>query len=281
VLHERVVFLTIVNEDVPYVQPGRRLTIEVLDADLFRVLARYGFAETPDINVLLESCAAEGLPFRMAQTTFFLSRETLVFTDRPGLAGWRKRLFARMQRNALRATAYFGLPPNRVVELGTQIEFCAADYRSRTGPVTTPGSSNPFSVTTAALTLLRAASSRRRLSQPAQLTLHGGIDDVSPSTDGRGGGCAPAGGMLRCERSAVTADAPACSGGKRGGGTGEPDDRAGEQLCTGSFAARRGRADAVEPAGELDVVSAAVRAGGRHGQGHGAGGGYVGDHRDE
>jgi KUP system potassium uptake protein len=123
VLHERVVFLTIVNEDVPYVQPGRRLTIEVLDADLFRVLARYGFAETPDINVLLESGAAEGLPFRMAQTTFFLSRETLVFTDRPGLAGWRKRLFARMQRNALRATAYFGLPPNRVVELGTQIEF--------------------------------------------------------------------------------------------------------------------------------------------------------------
>ncbi len=123
VLHERVVLLTIHTEDVPVVAPGDRLHVERLAEDFWRVIARYGFSEKPDIPELMSSCEVRGLSFRMMETTFVLSRETLVFTRKGGLARWRKRLYARMQRNALRATAYFGIPPDRVVELGTQVEL--------------------------------------------------------------------------------------------------------------------------------------------------------------
>jgi KUP system potassium uptake protein len=123
VLHRRVVLLTILNEDIPTVPRDRWLTVERLSPDLWRVTARFGFTETPDVPRVLRACARHGLKFEMMRTTFFLSRETLVFTDREGLARWRKRLFARLQRNALRATAYYGIPPNRVVELGAQVEI--------------------------------------------------------------------------------------------------------------------------------------------------------------
>ena len=82
-----------------------------------------GFAESPDVPSILEGCEKKGLAFDMMQTTFFLSRETLVAHKKGGMSRWRKRLFSRMSRNSLEATAYFGIPPNRVVELGMQVQL--------------------------------------------------------------------------------------------------------------------------------------------------------------
>jgi len=79
--------------------------------------------ETPSIAVVMERCAALGLEMKMEETTFFLGRESLLISKKRGMARWRKQLFAFMSRNATPPTAYFGLPPNRVVELGIQIHF--------------------------------------------------------------------------------------------------------------------------------------------------------------
>ena len=96
--------------------------VEVAD-DLYKVIASYGFAESPDVPSILEGCLESGLAFDMMQTSFLLSNETLVVHEKGGMAGWRQRLFGRMSRNSLRPTAYFGIPPNRVVELGMQVQL--------------------------------------------------------------------------------------------------------------------------------------------------------------
>jgi KUP system potassium uptake protein len=123
VLHERVALLTVATEEVPLVAAKDRLTVEPLGQGLFRLMARYGFMETPDIPRLLALAEGQGFPFDPMTTTFFLGREILIPTDKPGMARWRKSLFGLMSRNAQSATTYFGIPPNRVVELGTQIEL--------------------------------------------------------------------------------------------------------------------------------------------------------------
>jgi KUP system potassium uptake protein len=123
VLHEKVVLLTILSEEIPRVGKNRRLEAEDLGHGIHRLVARYGFMETPDVPLLLKAAAKVGLHFEMMKTTFFLGRETLVSTPRRGMARWRERLFALMSRNAQTATAYFGLPANRVVELGAHIEL--------------------------------------------------------------------------------------------------------------------------------------------------------------
>ena len=123
VLHEKIVFLTTVTEEVPYVSKERHLSAENLGGGIFRLVARYGFMETPDVPSLLKSAAKVGLQFDMMSTTFFLGRETLVPSSKPQMAPWRARLFALMSRNAQSATSFFGLPVNRVVELGAQIEL--------------------------------------------------------------------------------------------------------------------------------------------------------------
>ncbi|HEX5219595.1 MAG TPA: potassium transporter Kup [Verrucomicrobiae bacterium] len=123
VLHKRVVLLTIVVEEIPSVEPERRLTITELGHDFYRVIGRYGFMEEPDALALLKLCKPHGLNFREMETTFFLSRETIIPSERRGLSRWRKRLFSLMARNSQPANAYFRLPPNRVVELGLQIEI--------------------------------------------------------------------------------------------------------------------------------------------------------------
>ena len=123
IIHKRVILLTIMTEEIPYVEPERRLTVKDLGQDFYRVIGRYGFMEEPDAQAILKLCKPLGLNFREMETTFFLSRETIIPTERRGLAKWRKRLFALMARNAQPANAYFRLPPNRVVELGLQIEI--------------------------------------------------------------------------------------------------------------------------------------------------------------
>jgi len=97
--------------------------IETLSPNVYRVTARHGFAEDPEILGVVQHCRAKGLDIDLATTTFFVGRETLLATDRPGMAIWRERLFARMARNARRATRYFRIPPNRVIEMGAEIEL--------------------------------------------------------------------------------------------------------------------------------------------------------------
>ncbi len=123
VLHERVLILTAVFQDVPHVDESERIDVRPLGNNFYQVFVNYGFKDIPDIPRALELCAAHGIETNMLDTSFFLSRETLIPTRRPGMALWREKLFIGMMRNAGSATAFFRIPPNRVVELGTQIEL--------------------------------------------------------------------------------------------------------------------------------------------------------------
>ena len=123
VLHERVLLLTVVSKDVPHVPEDERLTVEPLGHGFFRVALHYGFMEEPDVPVGLAGLGEHGLPLDAEHTTFFLGVETLLATNREGMQRWRERLFAIMSRNAVRATSFFRIPPDRVVELGMQIEL--------------------------------------------------------------------------------------------------------------------------------------------------------------
>ncbi len=123
VLHEKVVFLTVATDDVPHVPPAARVTIKRIGKGFHSVAARYGFTEDPDILDVLAACKAQQLDIPIEGTTFFLGRETVIASDRPGMALWREALFAFMTRNALRATAFFKIPPNQVFEVGAQVEL--------------------------------------------------------------------------------------------------------------------------------------------------------------
>jgi KUP system potassium uptake protein len=123
VLHERVMLLTVRIEDVPYVPAERRLETQDYSAGFFRVILRYGFMEELDVPAELSKLEGCGPTCRMMDTSFFLARQTLISTSRPGMANWRERLFAWMLRNSESAMEFFKLPPNRVVELGSQVEI--------------------------------------------------------------------------------------------------------------------------------------------------------------
>ena len=123
VLHERIIFLTLVTREIPYVAKKDQIEIENLGQGCYRIIASLGFAEDKDVPKLLKRCETEGRGFELAQTTFFLGRETLIITKAAGIAAWRRRLFARLSHNARGATSFFNIPPNRVVELGTQLEL--------------------------------------------------------------------------------------------------------------------------------------------------------------
>jgi KUP system potassium uptake protein len=123
VLHEKVVFLTVVTEDVPHVAPAERVTVKRIGKGFHSVVARYGFTEDPDIRDVLAACKKEQLDIPIEGTTFFLGRETVIASERPGMSLWREQVFAFMTRNALRATAFFKIPPNQVFEVGAQVEL--------------------------------------------------------------------------------------------------------------------------------------------------------------
>jgi KUP system potassium uptake protein len=123
VLHERVILLTVVTTDTPHVADAYRFELEPLGHGFFRVTLRYGFMEEPDVPDALAAGADYELPIDIEQVTFFLGIETLLSSQRKGMARWRERLFAIMSRNAVRATSFFRIPPDRVVELGMQIEL--------------------------------------------------------------------------------------------------------------------------------------------------------------
>lgn len=124
VLHERNVFLTVETLKVPYAPRDRRLKIEAIGDDFYRVLIRFGFMEVPDVPLaLMRSCDAGGTYFDPMDTTYFASRETVVASRHRGMPIWRDRLFAFMHRNAAPATGFFRIPGNRLVELGAQVEI--------------------------------------------------------------------------------------------------------------------------------------------------------------
>ena len=125
VLHEKVLLLSIVSRNIPQIGGEARLKLEDLGHGFYRAVAYYGFMETADIPDLLKQCAAlePTLLFPALDTTYVLARDTILVTDRPGMARWRKQLFAFLARNNVRATAFFNIPPNRVLELGAQVEL--------------------------------------------------------------------------------------------------------------------------------------------------------------
>jgi KUP system potassium uptake protein len=122
-LHERVLLLSVVTVDVPEVPSDERTTTEPLGEGFFRIVARYGFMQNPNVKEIMRSLDRAGLELRPGDTTYYLGRERLIPTGRSRMATWRKKLFVIMSRNARSATEFFSIPPNRVVELGAQIEF--------------------------------------------------------------------------------------------------------------------------------------------------------------
>lgn len=129
VLHETVILMSIRTADVPDTQRHERVSIEALGHGFFRVIGTYGFMESPDVKEILQRCRDAGIAARPLDTSYYLGREQLIPRSGPWKKGamsmniFRKNIFAVMSRNARSATEYFQLPPNRVVELGTQIEF--------------------------------------------------------------------------------------------------------------------------------------------------------------
>jgi KUP system potassium uptake protein len=123
VLHERVIMLTVKIADVPFVQQDGRCHLEPLGHGFHRLLIKYGFMQEPDVPAALKQITSCGPEFKMMDTSFFLARQTLLASSRPGMAIWREKLFAWMLRNAESAMEFFKLPTNRVVELGSQVEI--------------------------------------------------------------------------------------------------------------------------------------------------------------
>ena len=123
VLHERVVILTVAVQDVPYVEEADRYDSKDMGNGFYRLTIRCGFLEDTDVPALLKRVSMCGEPFQMMKTSFFLSRQTLIASAKPGMALWREKLFAWMLRNAASAMEFFRLPTNRVVELGSQLEI--------------------------------------------------------------------------------------------------------------------------------------------------------------
>jgi KUP system potassium uptake protein len=128
VLHERIVFLTIENEKVPYIPAAQRVVLDCIAPGtqdghgVWRVVGHYGFMEQPDIQEMMRLCGDQGLKLDPMQTSFFLGRETVIPGNRY-FAPWRAKLFALLSRNAQSAVAYYNIPPGRVVEFGIQIEL--------------------------------------------------------------------------------------------------------------------------------------------------------------
>jgi KUP system potassium uptake protein len=122
-LPQKVVLMSIVSANTPYVDREERVAITDLGQGFHRVIATYGFMETPNVPEILDIAAEKGLDMDIFSTTFYVNRETLLSSGTAEMALWRKELFAFLSRNAWNVTTFFGIPPNRVVELGSQVEL--------------------------------------------------------------------------------------------------------------------------------------------------------------
>jgi KUP system potassium uptake protein len=122
-IHERVVFVTLTVEDEPHLPASGRVHIERLGERFWRVTGRYGYMEKPGVPQLLRECGSHGLEVDPQQATFFLGREIIVPSRKPGMARWRERVFSTMSRLAEQPATYFQIPVGRVIELGQQVEI--------------------------------------------------------------------------------------------------------------------------------------------------------------
>ncbi len=122
-LHFKNAVLTVSSEEVPHIEKSDRIEIFEERGDFYRIIAYCGFMDNTDIQDILDCCADKGFPIDLKEVTFFLGRETLLPSQRPGMAIWREHLFSFMARNAERATAYFNIPTEQVVEVGIQVEI--------------------------------------------------------------------------------------------------------------------------------------------------------------
>jgi len=123
VVHERIVFMTLVTEDVPRVPERERTEVSVLrKGEAYQVILHYGFREDPDIPRALELLRRHGLMFELEETSFFLGKSVIARAEQRGLFTWRRELFRWMQRNAPSAAEYFRIPPSRIIELGTRVD---------------------------------------------------------------------------------------------------------------------------------------------------------------
>ena len=122
-LHERIVVVTVLTEHVPRVLPARREEVTKLDSGFVQIILRFGFLERPDVPSALANIVHPTIGFDWTDTDFFVGRETISATTRPGMAIWRERLFARMARNAAAADEYFDLPPDRTCEVGQHVDL--------------------------------------------------------------------------------------------------------------------------------------------------------------
>jgi len=123
VLHEKNIILTVVFDEIPFVPETERLQVQPMGERFWRVTVRYGFMDKTDVPHALQGCAAQGLNIPEFETSYFLSRETVVSTPGAGMAQWREKLFATMSRNAGGVVEFFHLPDNAVVELGTRVQI--------------------------------------------------------------------------------------------------------------------------------------------------------------
>jgi KUP system potassium uptake protein len=123
VLHERTVFLTVYNADIPTIPANERIKVTPLGHHCYQVDVHYGFKDERDIPLALQVCKEHGLEFDMMNTSFFIARQTVIPTVGSGMAMWREALYAMMSRNARDAADYYRVPSNRVIELGTQVEI--------------------------------------------------------------------------------------------------------------------------------------------------------------
>jgi KUP system potassium uptake protein len=123
VMHERNVLLTFVNPETPHVPANERVEVQTIAPGLVRVVARYGFMETPNITATLRLAEEKGVPYQPEETLYVVGRENPVITRSSGMPMWRKRLFAILGRNAQMAAAHFGVPPHRLLEIGTQVRI--------------------------------------------------------------------------------------------------------------------------------------------------------------
>jgi KUP system potassium uptake protein len=123
VLHERIVLLHVVTANTPRVSPEQRLKLTDLGDNFYTIIAEYGFMQHPNIPRVLSRCAARGIHFGMMETSFFVGRVTIVPARDSALGSFRCKIFELMHRNALAATDFFRIPPNRVIELGSQTEI--------------------------------------------------------------------------------------------------------------------------------------------------------------
>jgi KUP system potassium uptake protein len=122
-LHEQVILLTVETEEVPHIRRGRHIIIEKLSNGFVKVVLRYGFMESPNVHRALGRVCIDGKTVLTDDIVYFVGRETLFATKRPGMALWREHLFALMFKNALSASSFYRLPPSQVIELGAQVEL--------------------------------------------------------------------------------------------------------------------------------------------------------------